>query len=469
MIISKITLVNTSVLIVEDEFLEANNLEEILVGAGYMVTGIARSVSTALNMIEKRRPGIVMLDIQLQGNLTGIDLGMKLREMKIAFIYLSANSNKSMLDAAKATRPYGFLVKPVRSKDVLVMLDIALYLHKQVWESPKSTDTASKGAGLPGGDSLREIVGSSPTMVEILNHVQVVSGSDTAVLILGESGTGKELVAQAIHRLSKRRDKALVVVNCGALPANLIESELFGHEKGSFTGAFNKRIGKFEQADGGTIILDEIGELPLDLQVKFLRVLQEKEIERIGGSIRKVDVRIIAATNKNLEEEISKGRFRLDLYYRLNIFPISLPPLRERQSDILLLASYFLKKYADKQGKEITGFSDEVVGMLRAYSWPGNVRELENMMERSVLLASGPLITNVVLPKDKARGVADLDENRIKTMEENERDHILSILMKCNWKVYGEGGAAELLNINVSTLNSRMKKLGIDKKRYMNK
>jgi len=461
--------VNTSVLIVEDEFIEANNLEEILVGAGYTVTGIARSVSTALNMIEKRRPGIVMLDIQLQGNLTGIHLGEKLREMKIAFLYLSANSNKSILDAAKATKPYGFLVKPFRSKDVLVMLDIALYLHKQAEQSAKGTETGNPGAGLSASRPLKEIVGSSPAMADVLRLVQVVSGSETSVLILGESGTGKELVAQAIHHMSSRKERALVVVNCGALPENLIESELFGHEKGSFTGALNKRIGKFEQADGGTIFLDEIGELPLDLQVKLLRVLQEKEIERIGGSTRKVDVRIIAATNKNLEEEISKGRFRLDLYYRLNIFPISLPPLRERQSDILLLAEYFLKKYADKRGKEITGFSDQVIGMLRAYSWPGNVRELENMVERCVLLASGSLITDLVLPKDKARGIADIDENRIKTMEENERDYILAILMKCNWKVYGEGGAAELLNINVSTLNSRMKKLGIDKKRYMNK
>ncbi|MBS1606672.1 MAG: sigma-54-dependent Fis family transcriptional regulator [Bacteroidetes bacterium] len=460
---------NTSVLIVEDEFIEANNLEEILVGAGYTVTGIARSVSTALNMIEKRRPGIVMVDIRLQGNLTGIDLGMKLREMKIAFLYLSANSNKSILDAAKATKPYGFLVKPFRSKDVLVMLDIALYLHKQAAESSKTDALNGKSGNLPASRPLKEIVGSSPAMTDILNHIQVVSQSDTAVLILGESGTGKELVAQAIHHLSGRRDKALVVVNCGALPANLIESELFGHEKGSFTGAFNKRIGKFEQADGGTIFLDEIGELPLDLQVKFLRVLQEKEIERIGGSTRKVDVRIIAATNKNLEEEISKGQFRLDLYYRLNIFPICLPPLRERQSDIQLLANYFLKKYADRQGKEITGFSDEVIGMLHAYSWPGNVRELENIMERSVLLASGSLITSLALPKGKGRGPAEIDESRIKTMEENERDHILSILMKCNWKVYGEGGAAELLKINVSTLNSRMKKLGIEKKRYMKK
>ncbi|MDO6431154.1 sigma-54 dependent transcriptional regulator [Flavitalea sp. BT771] len=458
---------NTRVLIVEDEFIEANNLQEILEVAGYMVTGIARSVSTALNLIDKLRPDIVMLDIQLQGNLTGIDLAVKLRGMKIPFLYLSANSNKSILDAAKATQPYGFLVKPFRSKDVLVMLDVALYLHKQAEEAVKRKETLARSPLAASGQPLKEIIGGSAVMADVLNNVRIVSQSDTAVLILGESGTGKELIAQAIHRLSNRKDKALIVVNCAALPGNLIESELFGHEKGSFTGAFTRRIGKFEQADGGTIFLDEVGELPLDLQVKFLRVLQEKEIERVGGTTRMVDVRIIAATNRNLEEEISKNRFRLDLYYRLNIFPIVLPPLRERQSDILPLAHYFLKKYASKRGKEITGFSDEVINMLRAYSWPGNVRELENIIERSVLLAMGSLITNLALPKDKAKDVPLVDENRVKTIEENERDHIVSILMKCGWKVYGEGGAAELLDINVSTLNSRMKKLGIEKKNYM--
>ncbi|MET3981817.1 transcriptional regulator with GAF, ATPase, and Fis domain [Mucilaginibacter sp. UYP25] len=304
-------------------------------------------------------------------------------------------------------------------------------------------------------------------MIDILNNVRNVSQFDTSVLILGESGTGKELIAQAIHQLSDRKSKPLVVVNCGALPANLIESELFGHEKGAFTGALNSRIGKFEQADGGTIFLDEIGELPLDLQVKFLRVLQEKEIERIGGKSKKVDVRVIAATNRNLEDEIAGGRFRLDLYYRLNIFPILLPPLRERRSDIVLLAEYFLKKYADKQGKTITGFSDEVIQIMLRYSWLGNVRELENMMERSVLLSMGGLIISLMLPKDKGKPIIDDEETKVKTMEENERDHILCILEKCEWKVYGEGGAASLLNINVSTLNSRMKKLGIDKKHYL--
>nr|WP_290427177.1 sigma-54 dependent transcriptional regulator [Mucilaginibacter aquariorum] len=347
------------------------------------------------------------------------------------------------------------------------MLDVAWYLHSQLEEEVKNREAFLKSGFQPPNGELKSIIGSSPAITDILNSVKIVSRSDTAVLILGESGTGKELIAQAIHKLSDRKNKPLIVVNCGALPSNLIESELFGHEKGSFTGAYNKRIGKFEQADGGTIFLDEIGELPMDLQVKFLRVLQEKEIERIGGNAKKIDVRIIAATNRNLEEEISAGRFRLDLYYRLNIFPINLPPLRERRSDILLLANYFLKKYADKQGKTITGFSDEVIAIMKQYSWPGNVRELENMMERSVLLSMGTLINSLILPKDKGSPIIEIEIDRVKTMEENERDHILATLAKCDWKVYGEGGAAEMLNINVSTLNSRMKKLGIDKKHYL--
>jgi two-component system response regulator HydG len=455
--------VRTKILIVEDQFVEANNLEMILERANYKVCGIARSVPIALKAIEKEKPDLVMVDIHLQGTLTGIDLAKDLREKNIAFIYLSANSNKTILDAAKATKPYGFLVKPFRAKDVLVTLDVAWYLHQQKQEELKNKNAGLKNKVNIESAELQTIIGNSKGMLDILDKIKIVGQSNTSVLILGESGTGKELVAQGIHQISSRKTKPLVVVNCAALPTNLIESELFGHEKGAFTGALNRRIGKFEQADGGTIFLDEIGELPLELQVKFLRVLQEKEIERIGGLSRKIDVRVIAATNRNLEEEIAVGRFRLDLYYRLNVFPLSLPPLRERRSDILPLADFFLKKYAHKQGKVITGFADEVVTAINQYSWPGNVRELENLMERSVLLAIGPVINSLVLPKDKKKFVIEIDEDRVKTMEEMERDHILAVLKKCDWKVYGEGGAAELLNINVSTLNSRMKKLGIKK------
>jgi transcriptional regulator with GAF, ATPase, and Fis domain len=313
------------------------------------------------------------------------------------------------------------------------------------------------------GNEFSNIIGKSPLFLEVLRNVKIVGPSETSVLILGESGTGKELIAQAIHRISSRKARPLVVVNCATLPANLIEAELFGHEKGTFTGALDKRIGKFEQADGSTIFLDEIGELPLDLQVKFLRVLQEKEIEPIGGQKRKINIRVIAATNRKLEDEMAAGRFRMDLYYRLNVFPISLPPLRERKEDIVLLASHFLQVYAAKEKKVITGLADHVIRDMLNYTWPGNVRELENLMERSILLASDDIVNVSPVPANARKTPLVAMEDRVKTMTENERDHILTALEKCNWKIYGKGGAAELLEINGSTLHSRMKKLGIGK------
>ncbi|WP_224751017.1 sigma-54 interaction domain-containing protein [Mucilaginibacter pankratovii] len=263
--------------------------------------------------------------------------------------------------------------------------------------------------------------------------------------------------------MSSRRSKPFVPINCAALPANLIESELFGHEKGSFTGAADKRTGKFEQGNEGTVFLDEIGELPVELQVKLLRVLQEKEVEPVGGKKRKIDVRIIAATNRNLEEEIAKGRFRLDLYYRLNVFPITLPALRERKEDIASLAKHFVNIFARKENKAITGVADHVIQSMLNYNWPGNIRELENLMARCVLLTTGPIIDSLKLPAQA--GVAPVVQKApIRTMTENERDHILMTLERCNWKIHGEGGAAELLGLHPSTLNSRMKKLGIGKK-----
>ena len=450
---------NTRLLIVEDQFIEANNLRIILRKAGYVVCTIARSVREALVIIEKEKPDLVLLDIHLKGVLTGIDLAKVLQDKNIAFVYLSANSNKQILDAAKATKPYGFLVKPFREKDVLVMLDVAWYLHRQNQESVAHSKPSM--GSLPG-DEFKEIVGQSQSMRVVLEHVKIVGASNISVLILGESGTGKELVAQCIHRISPRKLKPFVPVNCAALPANLIESELFGHEKGSFTGATDKRSGKFEQGHEGTVFLDEIGELPLDLQVKLLRVLQEKEVEPIGGRKKKIDVRIIAATNRILEDEIAAGRFRLDLYYRLNVFPITLPPLRERKEDIPALANHFVNVYARMENKKVTGLADHVMQDMLNYAWPGNIRELENLMARSVLLANGSVIDALQLPNQRKATKTGLP-GQIKSITENERDHILSALEKCNWKIQGPGGAAELLELNASTLSSRMKKLGIEK------
>ncbi|PWV56829.1 sigma 54-interacting transcriptional regulator [Chitinophaga sp. S165] len=309
-----------------------------------------------------------------------------------------------------------------------------------------------------------DIIGESWAIRKTFKLVSQVAMSDSTVLIQGETGTGKELIARAIHNSSPRKDKLMVKVNCAALPPNLIESELFGHERGSFTGATEQRIGKIELAKNSTLFLDEIGEMSLDLQVKLLRALQEKEIERVGGNKTiKVDIRIVAATNRDLEKEVAKGRFRSDLYYRLNIFPISLPPLRDRKEDIPLLAAYFVRRFAQKAGRQITTFSDIAMQHMMRYSWPGNIRELEHVIERCVLLSSGDAIKFAdLLPLSKpASPDPTAIETTLKTIDENERDHILRILKYCGGKIAGDSGAAQILGVPAGTLYSKMKKLGI--------
>ncbi|QTE38562.1 sigma 54-interacting transcriptional regulator [Mucilaginibacter gossypii] len=311
-----------------------------------------------------------------------------------------------------------------------------------------------------------EIIGESQVMQKTFRMVTQVASSDSTVLILGETGTGKELIARAIHNNSPRKNKLMVKVNCAALPANLIESELFGHEKGSFTGATERRLGKFELANNGTLFLDEIGEMPLELQVKLLRALQEKEIERVGGrGTIKVDVRIIAATNRDLEKEVDEGRFRSDLYYRLNIFPIELSALRDRKEDIPILATHFIHRYAKKTGRQITTLGSKALQEMVHYSWPGNIRELEHLIERSILLSTGPMLKNIHLPTNKPKGTAatSAGEIALKTIDENECDHILKILKYCQGRISGPGGAADILGVPPSTLNSKIKRLGIKK------
>jgi len=293
-----------------------------------------------------------------------------------------------------------------------------------------------------------------------LEKIRAVARSNSSVLLLGESGTGKERFAQAVHRASNRKNKPLVTVNCAALPLSLLESELFGHERGAFTGANQKRIGKFEQANGGTIFLDEIGELPLDAQVKLLRVLQEREVPRLGGDMPvPVDVRVIAATNRNLEKEVAEGRFRLDLYYRLNVFPIELPPLRERTEDIPPLAAYFLKKFALMLGKPVPEISKEAMQSLMEYRWPGNIRELEHIIERQVILAISNEITDFDLPVHLEKNTGSTS---FETMEQMERNHIMNALKLCKGRVSGANGAAEILGLPAQTVYSKMKKHGIE-------
>ncbi len=304
-----------------------------------------------------------------------------------------------------------------------------------------------------------KIVGISEALQYILFRVKQVAPTDATVLILGETGTGKGLVAHAIHELSGRKDRPMVTVNCAALPGNLIESELFGREKGAFTGAHAKQVGRFEVADGGTIFLDEIGEMPLELQVKLLRVLEEGEFERLGSpKTIKVDVRVIASTNRDLELEVKNRRFREDLFYRLNAFPISIPPLRTRAEDIPQLVSYFVGKYARKFGRKYETVPKSMMKALQEHSWPGNVRELEHVIERAVITSPGPMLR---LVDGLEREVPEARKDSLKRLEAIERDHILKVLQETGWKINGEGGAASLLGLHPSTLRSRIKKLGI--------
>ncbi len=640
---------NEHILIVEDEFIVANNLKVILQQAGYSIVGIAASVADANSLIAGNKVDVVLLDIHLKGKLTGIDLAHQLREKHIPFVYLSANSDRNILDQAKITEPYGFLVKPYREKDVLVALEIARYRHKQniefrTWQedvlqkqfnailngnavsvalasellkvlqvylpfdflsinelsvehisynaflrigyeeyqhigidelsmithlsiekvkallhkaiqsgsgdvaltadisqendaneirllyqlhlqmlseirlplslpdkrhfcisfySKKATafDAAHLALvvklqyqlalmvlalhpGVQGVSDARKrktngarkpfsgIIGNSTEWLGVLDMVQQVAPLNTSVLLLGESGTGKERIASSIHNLSSRRDNAFIKINCATLPQNLIESELFGHEKGAFTGAVDKKIGKFELADEGTIFLDEIGELPLDQQAKLLRVLQEREIERVGGTkpIR-VNVRVIAATNRNLEKEIAEGRFRLDLYYRLNVFPVSLPALRDRVEDIKILAYHFAGRIAEKMNKEFYGISEAMLQQLEHYDWPGNVRELENVIEQSVILSEEgmplslrrPLLVHKVpIVSTQIQSLDDIKAIQLQA----EKDYIVNALRKTNGKIRGADGAAVLLNQKPTTLESRMSRLGIKKEDF---
>ncbi|QEM11737.1 sigma-54 dependent transcriptional regulator [Mucilaginibacter rubeus] len=636
-----------NLLIVEDEFIVANDLRLMLESAGYHVCGIAASVDAAKQAVDKFKPTWVLLDIFLQDDSVGTDLAPYLQEKNIGFIYISANQNQSILEIAKATQPYGFLVKPFKERDLLMMLDIARGKHESNVQFAHQREYALKnqlrvlvesnfdyeqllekvpaifqsvlpfdlmrfewfpdGQEKPSGcgfiriaydeyqllpaqgapfspifdkaagpaqqsiiyneldfseyieseavfaalgakyglesflrfgtkntagrllmgffskkadpynyahlntlerndtlilqlfqmvvkqglladqPSLRRanrvqvehepkantkfdgIYGSSPALLQVLDNIEMVAATPVSVLILGESGTGKEMVAHNIHYLSSRKDKPFITVNCAALPAELIESELFGHEKGAFTGAVEKRLGKFEMAEGGTIFLDEIGEMPVESQVKLLRMLQEKEFEHIGGSKTiKVNVRVIAATNRNLEKEVSEGRFRLDLFYRLNVFPIELPPLRERPEDILILAQHFLAKSSKMMGRgQVPVLSKQAAQQLMAYNWPGNIRELQHLMERTVIRSKDDVIQSVAVPAMAPVTATESSASATqKTLEQIEAEHILKVLKSCKGKVFGLGGAAEILGLPPSTLTSRMKKLGIKKESY---
>jgi formate hydrogenlyase transcriptional activator len=311
--------------------------------------------------------------------------------------------------------------------------------------------------------NFEEIVGESPSLRAVLKQVETVAPTDSAVLIQGETGTGKELIARAIHNLSPRREHTFVKVNCAAIPAGLLESELFGHERGAFTGAIAQRIGRFELAHRGTIFLDEVGDIPLELQPKLLRVLQEQEFERLGSARTiRVDVRLVAATNRDLEEMVAARTFRSDLFYRLRVFPLVMPPLRERQEDIPMLVRYFVQKYARRMNRAVETIPSETLDLLVRYSWPGNIREMENLIERAVIVSPGAVLR---VPLSELKPPMEPAAGNLLTLEAAEREHILKALEATNWVLAGPRGAATMLGMKRTTLQSRMQKLGLARRR----
>ncbi len=323
--------------------------------------------------------------------------------------------------------------------------------------------SATIRAGDQDRDSRRfeQIIGQSPALEAVLGQVEQVAPTDSTVLIQGETGTGKELIARAIHNLSSRCGRPFIKLNCAAIPFDLLESELFGHERGAFTGAIAQKIGRFEMADKGTLFLDEVGDIPPGLQPKLLRVLQEQEFERLGSTrTHQVDVRLVAATNRILVDMVRRNEFRSDLYYRLNVFPIALPPLRARREDIPGLVEHFVEIYARRMGKQIAEISSETMSELTSYAWPGNIRELQNFIERSVILSSGSVLQ---APFESLKAAATTQAQEAVTLEEAERNHIRKILEQTRWVVSGPNGAAARLGIKRSTLYFRMQKLGISR------
>jgi len=381
----------------------------------------------------------------------------RLRTKSGDYLWFLARGQAIWNTAGKAIRMSGWIQDITERKQSELNLKAALSEIKELKEKLE-VERAYLQEEIKLEYNYENIIGQSDGLNYVLYKVEQISASDTIVLVLGETGTGKELVARAIHGLSPRKDRTLVKVNCATLPSNLIESELFGHQKGAFTGAYARQLGRFEVANGATLFLDEIGELPLELQPKLLRVIQDGEFERLGSSDTiKVDVRVIAATNRNLEEEVYKGRFREDLWYRLNIFPITVPPLRERMEDIALLVDFFVDKISKRLGKSIESIPVSVMNTLQEYHWPGNIRELENVLERAVISSSGPKLH---LVDELQKQHKDLTTAK-KTLNEIERDYIVRVLEQTHWKVSGKNGASEILGLDRSTLRARMRKLGI--------
>ena len=444
-------------LIVEDEFLIANEIRSIVTQLGYAVMAVAKSADEALLAVKSETPDLALLDINIIGNRNGIELAKILQEKYgIKHLFITSYSDSAIVAEMNRTQPLGYILKPFDERDIRVALQMAnASLNATNDTSPNKTKTTTKLD--------KTVIGKSPKFLEALKKVELVAPTDVTVLLAGETGAGKEVFMQAIFDNSTKNQKKLVKVNCAALPSELIESVLFGHEKGSFTGATEKRIGKFEQANGGTIFLDEIGELPLTSQSKLLRTLQENEIESVGSSIqKKIDVRVIAATNKDLPYCVKEGTFRADLYFRLSTFPIQIAPLRERKEDIIPLATHFIAQACSRFNKDHLSLSKISEKRLLQYNWPGNVRELQHVVERSILLNEGDTLA-VQLDTNNSTETSGIKEFQLKSLEEIEREQIIETLKYCNGKVRGKDGAAEILKLHPNTLDFKIKKLNINK------
>ena len=456
----------SNILIVDDEESIRESLRGILQDEGFRVL-FARDGEEALAMAREETPDLVLLDIWMPG-IDGIETLRRLREANPEQLVIMMSGHGTIETAVRATKlgAYDFIEKPLSLEKVLLCIQNAMKVGQLVEENRVLKARLAKE---------HEMIAVSPAIQEMKNQIAVAAPTSAWVLITGENGTGKELVARAIHFQSQRREKPFVEVNCAAIPEDLIESELFGHEKGAFTGAVAQRKGKFDQAHEGTLFLDEIGDMSLKTQAKVLRILQERKFERVGGQRTiEVDVRVIAATNKNLEEEITKGNFREDLYYRLNVIPFHVPPLRERQEDIPALADHFLDHFCSKESRETKTLAPEAMEALVNYAWPGNVRELKNIIERLAIMVPGKVITEKQLPAtifsrrapvarlQVTSSIAAESANFREAKEEFEKEFLLQKLEENDWNI---SRTAEAIEIERSNLHRKIKSYGIELKK----
>ncbi len=456
-----------TILIVDDEPLNVDLLEQELDAVGYRTIS-ATNGEQAVALAAREQPDLILLDVMMDG-IDGYETCKRLKASEstraIPVIFLTALAYTLDKVRAFASGAVDYVTKPFQPEELLARVGTHIALRREIEAHRKSKATIRELVD-DGRMRAESMVGDSPALRRVHEQIAQVAPTDSTVLIQGETGTGKELVARAIHDGSKRRERPLVRINCAALPRELVESELFGHEKGAFTGALQQRRGRFELADGGSLLLDEVGELPLEAQAKLLRVLQEHEFERVGGTrTLRADVRVIAATNRDLQAQVRDGRFRADLYYRLNVFPIVVPPLRERRGDIPQLLRHFAAKAARKLGRGVDGIAAPFTERAIAYDWPGNIRELENLVERALIMCDGALLdgSELFVGTPPAAPVSSPPTAGETTLVDVERAHIVHVLERTRGVIEGDAGAARLLGLHPSTLRGRMRKLGIRK------